>query len=66
MVSERHRGHGVDRELLARFVAGQRALLCTHRDSDARRPYEATGWRGLTAVQVAAKPLVCYGFDCAA
>ncbi|MBM7775543.1 GNAT superfamily N-acetyltransferase [Actinokineospora baliensis] len=45
MVDPAHRGHGLGRDLLARFITGYpRAWLCTHAEAPARRLYDASGW----------------------
>ncbi|WP_433260526.1 GNAT family N-acetyltransferase [Actinosynnema sp. CS-041913] len=45
MVDAAHRGRGLGRELLRRFVAGHApAWLCVHAESRARAFYESAGW----------------------
>jgi len=45
MVARRHRGRGLARALLRRFVRGHdRAWLCTHSEAPACGLYESEGW----------------------
>ncbi|WP_328474580.1 GNAT family N-acetyltransferase [Actinoplanes sp. NBC_00393] len=61
MVAPAHRGQGLGRKLLTRYVAGHpRAWLVAHPDAAAVRLYESTGWTRQAAYTVAGEPCVLY------
>jgi GNAT superfamily N-acetyltransferase len=65
MVAPRHRGRGLGRALLRRFVDGhRRAWLCTHPDAPVRRLYDSEGWVVLGSfTDHAGVPLLVYLLD---